>query len=86
MAQVTETALIAVMTAISGDAFDLPEDSDPLDRTFEEIGFDSLARQELMGRIERTHGIRFTPGLAFGDTSTPRELLAAAREQEDATA
>ncbi|MFI5782574.1 acyl carrier protein [Nocardia sp. NPDC051570] len=86
MTKITETSLAAAMTAISGAELEAAGAGDPLDLTFEEMGFDSLARQELMGRVERTHGIRFPADLVFSDTSTPRELLAAADEQEDATA
>ncbi|MBB3053119.1 act minimal PKS acyl carrier protein [Prauserella isguenensis] len=86
MTNISESSLVTAMNAISGEEFTTRGPDDPLDRNFDEIGFDSLARQELMGRIERAHGIRFSSDLVLSATSTPRELLIAAIEQEDVRA
>ncbi|MCU1686726.1 MAG: antibiotic biosynthesis monooxygenase [Amycolatopsis sp.] len=82
MDKVTEASLVEVMNAISGDNLETSETASPLDRSFDDMGFDSLARQELIGRLERTHGVRCGPDLVLTDASTPRELLVAVSEQE----
>jgi acyl carrier protein len=86
MNRVSEKALIDTMTTISGTAFEADGSSDPLDQNFGQMGFDSLARQELMGRLERTYGVRFDADLEFDDASTPRELLATIYAQNEASA
>lgn len=85
MNRVSETALIQTMSTISGVELET-NGSDPLDQGFGEIGFDSLARQELMGRLERAHGVQFDSSIELTDESTPRELLATLDTSDGASA
>jgi act minimal PKS acyl carrier protein len=49
-------------------------DGDVLDTPFIELGYDSLALLQVVGRIQRERGIE-VPDDAVVDTESPRELL-----------
>jgi len=49
-------------------------DSDALDITFEELGYDSLALMETASRIEREYAIKLDESV-LADAETPRALL-----------
>ncbi|MEV4761470.1 acyl carrier protein [Micromonospora chokoriensis] len=59
------------------EAVDL--DGDILDRTFQELGYESLALLETGGRIEREYGIALGDDLLL-DGSTPRSLVGAVND------
>ncbi|MFI7601227.1 acyl carrier protein [Actinoplanes sp. NPDC049681] len=59
------------------EAVDL--DGDILDRTFEELGYESLALLETGGRIEREYGIALGDDLLL-DSATPRSLIGAVND------
>lgn len=86
MSRITDTSMISAINAISGDTLQSDGSHDPLDQEFGQIGFDSLARQELLGRLERAHDVRIDPSLELTDAWTPRELLAAIDAQGEASA
>lgn len=69
-----------ILRACAGEPEFLPLDGEIADRSFEEIGYDSLARLELSGRIEREYGVTIDADLLRG-TSTPAELIAAVNGQ-----
>ncbi|WP_331729308.1 acyl carrier protein (plasmid) [Streptomyces sp. NBC_01003] len=69
-----------ILRQCAGEPEHLPLDSEIAVRTFEEIGYDSLARLEVCGRIEREYGVRLDTELLSG-TSTPADLIAAVNGQ-----
>ena len=54
-------------------------DGDILDRSFDELGYESLALLETGRLIEREHGITL-PDSALTDSGTPRTLIEAINE------
>lgn len=66
-----------------GEAVSL--DSDILDVSFEELGYDSLALLETSRRIELEHGIELSDSMVT-DAETPRALLAFVNKELGATA
>ncbi|MGW1510613.1 acyl carrier protein [Streptomyces sp. NPDC002394] len=69
-----------ILRQSAGEPENLPLDGDIAERTFEEIGYDSLARLEACGRIEREYGVSLDAELIQG-TSTPAYLIAAVNAQ-----
>jgi act minimal PKS acyl carrier protein len=69
-----------ILRQSAGEPERLPLDGDIAERTFDEIGYDSLARLEACGRIEREYGVSVDAELLQG-TSTPAELIAAVNDQ-----
>lgn len=69
-----------ILRQCAGEPEHLPLDGDIAERTFEQIGYDSLARLEVCGRIEREYGVHLESELLRG-TSTPAELMAAVNGQ-----
>uniref|UniRef100_A0AAU2W2H9 Acyl carrier protein n=1 Tax=Streptomyces sp. NBC_00008 TaxID=2903610 RepID=A0AAU2W2H9_9ACTN len=69
-----------ILRQSAGEPEHLPPDSEIAECTFEDIGYDSLARLEACGRIEREYGVSIDAELLRG-TATPAELLAAVNGQ-----
>jgi minimal PKS acyl carrier protein len=57
MQQFTLDDLRMIMRACAGEAESVDLDSDILDTSFEDLGYDSIALLEAAGRIERSTGI-----------------------------
>lgn len=79
MAGFTLDQLTAALRAAAGvdDGVDL--DGDILDRTFDEIGYDSLALLNTVGLIERDLRVKL-PDDTVVEATTPRLLIAAVDE------
>ncbi|MEU9078607.1 acyl carrier protein [Kitasatospora sp. NPDC004745] len=74
MLQITISDLQTIMRQCAGEAEDaLPLEEAP-DRTFEELGYDSLALLETHSRIEREFGIALFED-EVGDVDTARDLV-----------
>jgi act minimal PKS acyl carrier protein len=71
---VVDLARILRQAAGQNEGIDL--DGDILDRTFEELGYDSLALLETASRIEREHHITLEDSPVTEAATTPRLLLA----------
>jgi act minimal PKS acyl carrier protein len=69
-----------ILRQSAGEPEHLPLDGEIAEYTFEQIGYDSLARLEACGRIEREYGVSIDAELLRG-TSTPAELIAAVNGQ-----
>ncbi|WP_149179181.1 acyl carrier protein [Streptomyces sp. TRM49041] len=74
---------ILLESAGSDEETDL--DGDILDRPFEQLGYESLALLETVGRIEREYGVGLDD-TALADGATPRELIDAVNGQLTAAA
>lgn len=71
--------LKAVLRAVAGEGDGIDLDTDILDVSFGDLGYDSLALLETAARIEQERGILF-PDSTFTDAPHPRALLAAVNE------
>lgn len=49
--------------------------ADVLDVEFQELGYDSLAVLETIGRLSREYGLRVSDEEALAEATTPRRLL-----------
>ena len=67
--------LITMLRESAGEEEGVDLDGDVLDTPFIELGYDSLALLQVVGRIQRERGIE-VPDDAVVDTESPRELLA----------
>jgi minimal PKS acyl carrier protein len=83
--QFTIEDLRRVLRAAAGEGEGVSLDSDILDVSFEELGYDSLALLETSGRIERERAIELADS-TISDAETPRALLASVNEQLGAPA
>jgi act minimal PKS acyl carrier protein len=78
--ELTLDDLKRVLREAAGEEEGIDLDGDVLDRTFDELGYDSLALLETSSRIEREHGIKLDDSVVT-DATTPRQLLAVLNEQ-----
>jgi act minimal PKS acyl carrier protein len=78
--ELTLDDLKRVLREAAGEEEGIDLDGDVLDRTFDELGYDSLALLETSSRIEREHGIKLDDSVVTNAT-TPRQLLAVLNEQ-----
>ena len=74
MTAFTIAELIRVLHECAGTDEDVDLDGDILDRTFEDLGYDSLALLNTAGRLERDLAIKL-PDDAVSKVETPRQLL-----------
>jgi len=70
----TLTDLVTMLRESAGEEEGVDLDGDVLDTPFIELGYDSLALLQVVGRIQRERGIE-VPDDAVVDTESPRELL-----------
>lgn len=74
MAEFTIDVLVQTLRECAGQDEEVDLSGDIVDRTFEELGYDSLALFNTVSRIERE--LRITlPETVVGDALTPRHLL-----------
>lgn len=78
--KITVDDLKRILREAAGEAEGIGLDTDILDVTFEELGYDSLALLETGGRIEREHGIELEDS-AVTEAKTPRALLEVVNDQ-----
>lgn len=69
-----------ILREAAGETEDVDLDGDIADKTFDELGYDSLALLETGGRIERELGIRLEDS-AVSEAGTPRALLLVVNER-----
>jgi act minimal PKS acyl carrier protein len=74
-----------VLRAAAGEGDGVSLDSDILDVSFADLGYDSLALLETGGRIERERGIELADS-TITDAETPRALITCVNEQLGAAA
>ncbi|WP_037671851.1 acyl carrier protein [Streptomyces griseus] len=74
MADLTLIRLMEVMKACAGEGEGLDLNSDFGDRTFADLGYDSLAVIETVTRIEREYDVHLDEGEVM-DAPTPAALL-----------
>lgn len=74
MSDLTLPRLMEVMRDCAGDGEDVDFDGDIGDTSFNDLGYDSLARLETAARLSRDLGIRLPDEEVTGAT-TPREFL-----------
>jgi|HubBroStandDraft_5_1064220.scaffolds.fasta_scaffold370947_1 act minimal PKS acyl carrier protein len=74
MQKFTLDDLLTIMRACAGEAESIDLDSDVLDMSFDELGYDSIALLETASRIQRSTGITIADvDLSVG--GTPRALV-----------
>lgn len=78
--ELTIEDLTSHLRAAAGEDEGIDLDSDILDLTFEDLGYDSLALLETGSRIEREYGIQLEE-TSIVDVTTPRALLTVVNEQ-----
>jgi act minimal PKS acyl carrier protein len=74
MPEFTIDDLKRIMRACAGEDETVDLDGDIMDRSFDELGYDSLALLETTSRTERELGIKL-PEELMGDVHTAREYL-----------
>lgn len=79
MEKFTVDHLRAMLLACAGRAEGAAWDGDILDRTFDELGYDSIAMFEVAGHIHRQYGTRLGDG-AVAELRTPRAFIARVNE------
>lgn len=67
--------LTRLLRESAGEEEGVDLDGDVLDTDFVELGYDSLALLQVIGRIQREYGVEI-PDDAAADAETPRALLA----------
>ena len=72
MDELTGAELMEIMRECSGQGEEVEAGRDPLDLSFADLGYDSLALLETASRVERTYGIQ----LAEEDVAAARTPLA----------
>lgn len=75
MGQFTIEDLQRIMRESAGEDEGANLDGDVLDRTFNDLGYDSLAVLETASRVERTFAISL-PEEELADVQTPRDFVA----------
>ncbi|WP_166354895.1 acyl carrier protein [Phytoactinopolyspora limicola] len=78
--EATVDGLKQILRQVAGEVDGVDLDGDILDRTFEELGYDSLALLETGARLERALGIKLDDS-TLNEVQTPRQLLAAVNEK-----
>lgn len=78
--ELTVDDLRRILREAAGETEDVDLDGDIDDKTFDELGYDSIALLETGGRIERELGIRLED-TAVTDAGTPRALLRVVNER-----
>jgi act minimal PKS acyl carrier protein len=74
MQKFTLDDLLTIMRACAGEAESIDLDSDVLDMSFDELGYDSIALLETASRIQRSTGIS-SADVALSVGGTPRALV-----------
>jgi minimal PKS acyl carrier protein len=70
----TLSDLLRVLADCAGDVGDVDLTGDAGHRSFEAIGYDSLALMEMAARLKQEHGIELTDQV-IADAETPADLL-----------
>jgi act minimal PKS acyl carrier protein len=76
VAEVGVPELIGIMRACAGEDESVNLDGDITDVPFADLGYDSLALLETVGRLEREYRVKLADDLVAGP-ATPREFLVA---------
>lgn len=71
---ITMAELASMLRESAGEEEGIDLDGDVLDTPFIQLGYDSLALLQVIGRIQRESGVRI-PDDAVVDAETPRALL-----------
>jgi act minimal PKS acyl carrier protein len=74
MPEFTLTELVSALRASAGEDEEVDLDGDVLDVPFDDLGYDSLALFNTVGRIERERGISLSDDVV-GQAATPRALI-----------
>jgi act minimal PKS acyl carrier protein len=74
MSEFTIDDLKRIMRQCAGEDESVGLDGDILDRSFDELGYDSLALLETASRTEREFGVKL-PEELMGDVATARDYL-----------
>jgi len=74
MSTLTLTELTGLLRSCAGSPEDVNLDGDILDRTFADLGYDSLALLEVFGQVKQRYGISL-PDEAAQASGTPRQFL-----------
>ncbi len=78
--QFTVDDLRTILRAAAGEEDGTTPDTDILDLSFEDLGYDSIALLETAGRIQREFGVELPDSLVT-DARTPRVLIDAVNER-----
>jgi act minimal PKS acyl carrier protein len=71
---ITMERLVDILRESAGEDESVNLDGDVLDSPFTDLGYDSLALYNTVGRVEREYGIRLPEDLV-SDSTTPRNLI-----------
>jgi act minimal PKS acyl carrier protein len=71
---ITLTDLVTVLRECAGEAEGVDLDGDVADRTFDELGYDSIALLETCARMADRHGLHIDDDVV-GELRTPDELV-----------
>lgn len=71
---ITMAELASMLRESAGEEEGIDLDGDVLDTSFIQLGYDSLALLQVIGRIQRESGVQI-PDDAVVDAETPRALL-----------
>ncbi|MGA5560971.1 acyl carrier protein [Streptomyces platensis] len=74
MTSLTLDDLLTLLRECAGEDESVDLDGDVLDLPFDNLGYDSLALLNTVGRIERDYGVRLGDD-ALENAGTPRELI-----------
>lgn len=72
--ELTLTELTRMLRESAGEEEGVDLDGDVMDTPFIELGYDSLALLQVIGQIQREHGVQI-PDDAVVDAETPRAML-----------
>ncbi|WP_445282396.1 acyl carrier protein [Streptomyces sp. DSM 118148] len=75
MAEMTLEQLTGLLRECAGEEEGVDLDGDVLDRAFTDLGYDSLAMLQVIGRIEQDYGLTL-PDEVVAEATTPRQFLA----------
>lgn len=81
---ITMARLVDILRESAGEDEAVDLDGDVLDTPFTDLGYDSLALYNTVGRVEREYRIRLPEDLV-GDSTTPRDLIDAVNGAVTAT-
>jgi act minimal PKS acyl carrier protein len=80
MENFTVTDLTRIIRAAAGEDEELDLDSNVLELSFADLGYDSLAVMETASRVEREFDV-LLPEAEMSDIETPKEFIAFVNEQ-----
>jgi minimal PKS acyl carrier protein len=74
MGELSLGELVVLLRECAGEDEEIDLTGEIMDEPFDELGYDSLALFNTVGRLEREHGIRL-PEDVVSEAKTPRALL-----------